>query len=134
MKKYLLIIGCLLSVLLISCAKTSKPATDTDYSLIGKWIMTESLADPGDGSGTWSATDKPNYYYLEFKADKTIKSNLFMGMDGVEKYEIVNDSVLNFIYPDGNKRINIYRIENTSLTLTGGCIEQCGFKFIRSKK
>jgi hypothetical protein len=53
-------------------------------------------------------------------------------LGGVQKYKIINDSIINFIYANGDTIINAYRIDHSSLTLTGGCIEACGSKFIKS--
>ena len=131
MKKPVFIFGWLLATMIFSCHKDSNQATDNSSSLIGKWIVVETLADPGDGSGKWTAVDKPNHYYLQLDVDNTIVTNYFTGLGGVRKFKVINDSVINFMFANGQTIKNGYRINNSSLTLTGGCIEACGSKFIR---
>ncbi len=123
----------LLSItLLVNCKKNLTHSAENKSSLLGKWILVETLADPGDGRGKWTAGDKANYYYLDLKPDETAASNTFMGLGGLKKYKIVNDSVLNLIYANGDSVINNYRVDAMTLTLTGGCIEACGSKFKRA--
>lgn len=133
MKKVFFIFGCLSVLIFFSCNKTSNQVSE-NKPLVGKWILVETLADPGDGSGKWTAVDKQNYYYLQVNANSTIKSNIFTGWGGLEKYKIMNDSVVNFIYANGSKIIQYYKDDNSSLTLTGGCIEACGSKFIKVRQ
>ena len=64
--------------------------------------------------------------------DHGVFTKAFTELGGVQKYKIINDSIINFIYANGDTIINAYRIDHSSLTLTGGCIEACGSKFIKS--
>jgi len=132
MKKPIYIFGWFLALLIFSCSKASHQATENNSSILGKWILVETLADPGDGSGKWTATDKPNYYYLQLNADSTVESNYFTGLGGARSFNLVNGSMIKFIYGNGQTTINGYRNDNSSLTLTGGCIEACGAKFTRA--
>jgi hypothetical protein len=51
-----------------SCSTTFNSPADLDTKEItGKWQLTESLADPGDGSGTWQTVE--NGRTLEFDED-----------------------------------------------------------------
>ena len=134
MKKPIFIFGWLLATMILSCHKNSNQTPENNSSLLGKWTLVATLADPGDGSGKWTAVDKPNYYYLQFYADNTFKTSSLTGSGSVEKFKVINDSMINFIYGNGQKILNSYRIDNSSLTLTGGCIEACGAKYIRGNE
>lgn len=130
MKKGLSITTLILPILLICCSKSSETANPNNSALIGKWILVGALADPGDGSGKWIPVNNSNSY-LQFNADNSIKSNTYSEFGGLIKYETKNDSLVSFIYANGNIVSLFYEINKDSLTLSGGCIEACGSKFIR---
>ena len=134
MKKPIYIFGWCLATLIFSCSKHSNQATENNPSLLGKWILVETLADPGDGSGKWTATDKPNYYYLQLNADGTVETNCFTGFGGARSFKSASDSTITFTYANGQTIKNGYQKTNSSLTLTGGCIEACGSKFTRGNQ
>ena len=135
MKTSLFIFGCFLATLTFSCNKGSKQATEGSTSLFGKWILVETLADPGDGSGKWMAVDKPNYYYLQLNRDGSVESNVYVGLGGANTFAVINDSVMTFTFGGGQSNRYFYRIgvDDPTLTITGGCIEACGSKFERSR-
>jgi len=54
--------------------------------LVGKWILVETLSDPGDGSGQWRPINKPDYYFLQFNTDNSIESNTYTGLGGLRHY------------------------------------------------
>jgi hypothetical protein len=130
MKKPVFIFGWLLATMIFSCHKDSNKTTENSSSLCGRWILVETLADPGDGSGKWTAVDKP-IYYLQLNTDSTIKTNYLTGLGVARSFKTINNSVINFIFGNGQTIMNGYHMDNDSLTLTGGCIEACGAKFIR---
>lgn len=70
MKKYQSIIAVFLLLLAVSCKKDQASEENID-SIIGKWKLIETYADPGDGSGRWN-TVKSNKT-LEFKNNGQIK-------------------------------------------------------------
>jgi hypothetical protein len=123
-----------LSVTVFSnCNKTSRSPADNNSSIVGKWILIQTLVDPGDGSGTWMQANVPNHYFMQFNADnKTIESNIISGSGNLDQYKIINDSTVNLIYSDNDTVRYNYKIDNSSLTLMGGCYEACGLKFTRS--
>jgi len=136
MKRSICIFGCLLAILTFGCSKGSKKATEGgNSSLLGKWILVETLADPGDGSGKWTAVDKPNYYYLQLDPNGNVETNCFTGLGGAKTFAIVNDSVMNITFGSGQSNRYFYRIgvDDPTLTITGGCIEACGSKFERGR-
>ncbi len=94
-----------------------------------KWILTETLADPGDGSGKWTSVDKQNYYFIKFYDDGSVETNIYTSLGGLKRFKIINDSSINFIYANGNTFKLFYKIIDFSLTISGGCTEACGSKF-----
>jgi hypothetical protein len=129
MKKLVSVISLFSALLFFSCSKTSDAV---EGHLTGKWILIETLADPGDGSGTWRPADPPNHFYLTFKTDSTVESNLYTGPGGLKRYSLLTDSTINFTYNNGGSVNLRYKIEAAFLTITGGCIEACGSKFSKS--
>lgn len=67
MKKILTLLLC--AEVVLACSEKE----DYDSELTGRWKLTEMLADPGDGSGTFQTVSSEKI--LEFHADRTISSN-----------------------------------------------------------
>ncbi len=118
-------------VLFFECSKKAK--SPAGNALAGKWTLIQTLADPGDGSGQWQAADTSKHFFIQFNSDKSIASNAYPGLGGLKQYNITNDSTVIFIYGNNSKFSQFYKINEPYLTLTGGCIEACGSKFIRTR-
>jgi len=131
MKKMLRITTPLLPIFFICCNKTSNIITAEKLTLVGKWTLVETLADPGDGSGQWTPVNKPDYYFLQFNMDNSIETNTYTGLGGLTHYKVMNDSSINFIYANGTIFSLFYKINGSSLAIMGGCYENCGSRFIR---
>ena len=116
------------TILVLSCSKSPNNAIVKDLHLAGNWILTETLADPRDGSGKWTKIDKPDYYFIKFNPDSIIATNIPGRFETVIKYIIKNDSTVSLIYSHDTTILH-YKINDTYLTITGGCIEACGSKF-----
>jgi len=135
MKNTLLLIVFCSGILFFACSKNTSNTTDNitgNYSLIGKWNLAETLQDPGDGSGRWQPADATKHYYIKFNAGNSAESNSYPGLEGLKKYIVVNDSIVTFINTNNEEFTRYYKITNSSLTITGGCIEACGAKFTRT--
>lgn len=70
MKKLILLLCAF--AFLSSCSSDDDDA-DTNTELVGEWKLIEVLADPGDGSGTFSAVESEKK--IRFHQDGTITSN-----------------------------------------------------------
>lgn len=115
--------------LFLSCSKAPDKATGKDLHLTGKWILIETLADPGDGSGKWVKVDKPDYYFAKFNPDGSAETNIPGRFGNLIKYYSNNDSTVSFIYSQGDTIVFHYKINDLYLTIMGGCYEACGSKF-----
>jgi len=120
-KLFLLVIVCAV----ISCQKASQTEHN---SLVGKWRMTESYADPGDGSGTWHPADPAHPGYLEFKTDGTLTFTPY-NMYSANHYKITSDSTMLFIRATDTIPFR-YIFSKTLLALYPPCYEGCGEKYI----
>jgi len=118
----------ILLIAVISCSKSTTTEAKLSGSIIGKWIQTAYLADPGDGSGTWQP-DNTGSAYIIFNEDSTAKSSGVPYFGELKFYHILSDSTLTLEYADGTIFPHMYKVEENTLTLTGGCIEACGSRY-----
>lgn len=130
MKKLLIATVYLSACLLCTCAKSSDTAAGN--SITGKWILTETLADPGNGSGQWKPAAMPGYYYAQFNADSSFEGNSYTGTGAIKRYSLQRNNMLHLIDSNGRDYTYSYTLVSTSLTITGACIEACGSKFTRA--
>jgi len=117
-------------LLLLSCS-----SDDVDSSnIVGKWKLTQVLADPGDGSGTF--VDVESNKTIIFLSDETFSSNgnlcVFGSITPVTT-EGVFSTEDEIIYPstcESFARIGLnYTIEDGALTIFYQCIEACAEKY-----
>src|SRR5450432_3061239 len=86
----------LLTAILFSLVACNKTATQTiNRSIIGKWKLSEYLADPGDGSGAWHPVDSSNPSYLEFKKDGTLSVSPYF-VNSWDHFQLTSDSTIIF--------------------------------------
>lgn len=119
-----------------SCSKKTAETDTVPLSLNAKWIVTQTLMDPGNGSGKWMPVSTPNHYYLQLNSDSTAQSNYFKSFTenvDLKEYRMANDSNIIFIFKDGSTRTYYCQFDNKSLTIMGGCYEACGSRFTRSR-
>jgi len=116
--------------LLFSC--TEKDSIDPD--LIGKWRLTEVLADPGDGSGTFQYVSSNKI--LEFHSDGTVISNgeiCYMSIDSYSPsngtYSISESKIYSSNCSDEGIK---YQRSGITLVLTyPNCDEPCASKYLK---
>ena len=123
----------LLTVAFFSCSK--KEETKTDAELVGVWKLTEVLADPGDGSGTFHGVNSNKT--MEFHTDGTLTSNggicdmsIDSGSPSSGTYSLVDSTMTS------SKCANYYfkiQFKKTGATLIiyYPCIEGCAAKYIK---
>ena len=115
-----------------SCSTTFNSPADLDTKEItGKWQLTESLADPGDGSGTWQTVE--NGRTLEFDEDGMVYSSTSFCY-GEEIHEATYDASEKMISSncaDRNVELS-YELKEGKLFVTPHnprCAEACGTKY-----
>jgi hypothetical protein len=120
MKRYITIL--LITILITGCSKNLSKT-----GLIGKWNLTESLMDPGDGSGQWTAPSEKTI--IEFTKRGIIKYENKLS----DNYKIINDSTME-LSSSSSSTINYrYQLDGDKLFLRPPCIEACGEKYERLK-
>ena len=96
-------------------------------AVVGKWKLTETLADPGDGSGRYTPVTGPAKYVI-FDANGNVSGE---ASPSVTSYKIIDDEKIEFTTVQNTKIIHRYKIVGNQLELNPPCIEGCGAKFIR---
>ncbi|KOS05249.1 hypothetical protein AM493_03765 [Flavobacterium akiainvivens] len=122
----------LFAVLLVIVACSDDDNNNTNPELVNTWRLTQILADPGDGSGTFTAVESDKT--LKFAANGTVTSNgnlCFM--------DVAATTASSGTYNDANGTITAqceasytlkYAIENGNLIITYPCFEPCKAKFV----
>lgn len=132
MKKIIILLSILLTV--FACNKSEVKQIDTN--LTGKWALTEVLADPGDGSGTFHPVQSNKI--LEFHADGTITSNGSICDMSIEAnspssgtYSLADSTISP---ADCNYPMKIkFEHSGSLLILYYPCIEPCSMKYEKNK-
>ncbi len=112
-------------ILLVSCSNDN----DEDITLIGKWELVARLADPGDGSGTFTPITSDQW--IQFNDDQTVLSNVSLcqfgsnDTEGGEGTYAVEDSRIRPIGCDFDGTTIKFEQEGNSLILHYICIEGC---------
>lgn len=121
---------------LFFASSCSKDKTVRDSSLTGGiWELSESLADPGDGSGTWQPVTKTSHIdHISFKENGQLEWDLFKEF---LTYKIKDSETLAFIRADKTIQTYFYQIKDGRLSMSplepARCIEPCGSKYIKMK-
>ncbi|RZL31548.1 MULTISPECIES: hypothetical protein [Pedobacter] len=113
-----------ISLLFFACKKKN----DGPGEIYGKWKLTETLQDPGDGSGKYMKVNGPAKYLV---LDQTGQIS-GKAMPELIRFKVI-DSVSMEVYGKTYQMPLTYRYKVTAktLTLNPPCIEGCGFKFVR---
>lgn len=119
-------------LLFVTCKKDSHTANVT---LTGKWKLTESLLDPGDGSGKWQPVPSSAVsVYVQFDNDGKLEGTAFPGYVSY----VVKDSVtLTFTSKDNVLQNYRYSIKIDTIVMSPDgpirCYEACGAKYVKVK-
>ncbi len=122
----------LISVLTLSCEQEDDPERLDKSALVGKWRLSETLADPGDGSGRWRPVD--GEVFAEFKQDGNLGGTAF----GDLNHYVIKDSVtITFLKANKKEQEFWYKIKDDTLTMSptwpSQCIEGCGIRFVKTE-
>lgn len=132
MKKSILMPATLFATIFFVTCK--KDAHTPNTTLSGKWKLSQSLLDPGDGSGKWMAVPANNTVYVQFDSDGKLSGTAFPG----DVSYVVKDSVtLTFTSKDNVLQNYRYSIKIDTMTMSPDgpirCIEACGAKYVKIK-
>ncbi len=115
-----------------SCSTTFNSPADLDNKeIVGKWQLTEALADPGDGSGTWQTVE--NGRTLEFDENGMVYSSTSFcyGEQINEATFDASEKMISSNCADRNVELS-YELKEGKLFITPHnprCAEACGTKY-----
>jgi len=112
-------------VISTSCKKSDD---NTNSEIVGEWVSTESLADPGNGSGTWRSITDDQRTILVIKSNGKIT-----GSTTYKSYKVIDGQTIELKAIDGDLFQRSYTIVGNQLTIMGGCIEACGLRYTKTK-
>lgn len=127
MKKGLLLLFIAISGLFFSCKKDKKESETVE--IYGKWKLTETMSDPGDGSGKYiKATGEPKY--LSFNKDGKLEGDA-LSLETF-RYRILDSVRVEILYSVYlPPTVFTYKLTSKTLELHPPCIEGCGLRFVR---
>ena len=101
--------------------------------LVGKWKLSETLVDPGDGSGEWKKVGRGFDYYIDFKANGELAGN---GLPGYAVYSVKDSTIITVTKADGVTYQNYsYQLKDGRLSISPAgpirCIEACGSRYVK---
>lgn len=111
-----------------SCTKNLNENTPHPVVLTGRWKLTETLADPGDGSGKWARVKKNENFYIEFDKNGGFSS---AQSSNINTYRVTDSVTIEFTLNDKTTHNYRYYINRSILTLMPPCIEPCGMRYVR---
>ncbi len=121
----------LFSLSVFSCSKQGENKIDS--ALTGLWGLTEILADPGDGSGTFQGVSSSKT--LDFHADGTLTSNGDICTLSIESLSSSGGtySLADSTITSSNCAGSAFRFTKTGTTLIVSypCIEPCRVKYVK---
>lgn len=120
--------------LFAACSKSNMDIIDVyaDPSVLkGKWKLSETLADPGDGSGQWTKVPRNSDDHIIFGEDGKLSGTAFKDYS---IYTVQDSTTLKFTKPDGLTYQNyFFKLQGGALTMSPAgpimCIEACGTRF-----
>ena len=133
------IISVFLLVLLSVSCKDQEILRNEESGLVGKWKLVEYLADPGDGSGTWQPVSEELSHTIEFHADgrfTEVKGKALSSVPLFKAYKLKDGNLIEMLPIDESTDSHIWTytdLSATKLTLSYGCIEACGGKYVSIK-
>ncbi|RDC54531.1 hypothetical protein DU508_21435 [Pedobacter chinensis] len=125
MKKLLLPLLAILCIFYLSCKK----GNDGPGEIYGKWKLTETLMDPGDGSGKYQKVKGKDQYLILEKSGK-IEGDVLAEFS---TFKILDSVRIEIKAKSNNQALTYYyKVSAKSLTLNPPCIEGCGLRFERN--
>ena len=112
------------SLVYLGCKKEE----DGPGEVYGTWKLTETMNDPGDGSGKYKKVEG-DLKYLTLERSGEISGDV---LSNLERFNVLDSARIEFSTKTAKERvIYYYKVSANSLTLNPPCIEGCGLRFVR---
>jgi hypothetical protein len=124
----------LLLAIMIAFMSCSNNNNNSEIEIVGEWKLIETLADPGDGSGTFQPINSDKI--IEFFNDETFTSNgtLCQMSDETTTTTGTYSETESEIFPTDciNPELSLsFEITNSRLIISYFCIEPCKEKYVK---
>jgi hypothetical protein len=120
----------LLTIVMASACSLYKGRSSSS-PLAGKWQLTETLSDPGDGSGKWVPAETGVIKYVTFGTDGTVGGN---ALAGTTRFAYTDSTHIALTQKGNTLPVTYrYKISQSTLTLNPPCREACGMRYVRMK-
>ncbi|WP_295768144.1 hypothetical protein [uncultured Mucilaginibacter sp.] len=117
-------------VVVIFVACTSQKGMSVHDKLEGRWALTETLNDIGDGKGKYVPVTADSAY-LVFNKSGLINGNAIYG---ATNYKITDNTHLAISIKGNTAPVNYrYKVDGNDLELNAPCREACGMRFKRMR-
>jgi len=120
----------LFALLITTCGTylSCKKGHDGPGELYGTWKLTETMFDPGDGSGVYTKVKGAAKYIVIDKSGKVEGD----AIPDILSYKILDSVKIEVTTKSYDKPlIYQYKVTSGTLTINPPCIEGCGYRFIR---
>lgn len=111
--------------------KGNSAVKSNNATLTGNWKLVQSLADPGDGSGTWQPVATSTS--LAFNADGTTNGSTFPNYIA---YTLSATTDITFSQADKTTQNYRFTISHDTLSISPDgpirCTEACGIRFVKT--
>lgn len=117
-------------IVLSACKKEN-----SGNELTGKWQLTATLIDPGDGTGTWMpASQVVSTNYVKFDTNGALEGTAF---PQYVTYKLKGSDTVTFTAKDNTLQNYRYVIKSDTMVMSPAgpiiCYERCGIKFAKVK-
>jgi hypothetical protein len=103
----------------------------TSSPLVGRWQLTETLSDPGDGSGKWMPAETGSKLYIIFDTDGSVSGN---GLPGTTRFAYTDSTHIALTQKGNALPVKYrYKISQNILELNPPCREACGMRYVQIK-
>ncbi|MDT3402705.1 hypothetical protein [Mucilaginibacter terrae] len=117
-------------VIVALAACTAQKGTSVHDQLDGRWHLTETLNDIGDGKGKYVAVTADSSYITFSKAGLVGGNAIY----GATNYKLIDATHLALTIKGNTAPINYrYKVDGNDLELNAPCREACGLRFKRMK-
>lgn len=94
-------------------------------NVIGKWLLIETLMDPGDGSGVYQSVQSNETITFNNNGTFTSSEGMCNGEEKTGTFDL--DNLI--ITPSNCTFTYTFKLEGSNLILHPPCIEACGLKY-----
>ncbi|MDB5197786.1 MAG: hypothetical protein JWP88_2157 [Flaviaesturariibacter sp.] len=122
--------GLLFLMAFVSILSCQKKTVARYTEIAGRWQRTETLIDPGDGSGQFSPVSGADATVVEFKENGMLTAPGHWYLSRYNRFAVLSDTQLR-LYTPANDSLTLTYSLASKLTINYQCIEACRDRFTK---